>query len=113
MDNKRLSIVGMILLYGFTSLFAVSTSRADVPIDRPGSVSQKADSVVTVRAELKAGESERTGKLVVTAEIAKGYHIYAMTQPKPFIATRIAVAESARFSLSGPFQVSPRPTVHR
>ena len=34
-------------------------------------------------------------ELVITATVRDGLHIYAQTQPKPFLATRISVAESS------------------
>ena len=73
---------------------------------RPGRAAQMADSVVTVRAEFTVGDDGRTGKLSVAAEIRRGYHIYATTQAKPFIATRIDLDPTDRFKLSAPFKVS-------
>ena len=55
------------------------------------------DAPVTVSAEFTVAEDSSQGTLSITASIREGFHIYALTQPKPFIATRIHVDESDRF----------------
>ena len=55
--------------------------------------------------------SERVGQLSVTAEIADGFHIYALSQPPPFLATRIAVAESPAVRVTGTFTPSRPPKI--
>lgn len=67
---------------------------------------RNSSSVVTVRAEFFVEQTGRSGRLSVTAEIQSGYHIYAMSQAKPFLATEIHADPSDRFRLSGPFHAS-------
>ena len=55
--------------------------------------------------------SEQVGQLSVTAEIASGFHIYALSQPRPFLATRIAVAESPAVRVTGTFTPSRPPKI--
>ncbi|MBI3467188.1 MAG: thioredoxin family protein, partial [Planctomycetes bacterium] len=69
-----------------------------------------AEAVVTVRAEFSVNEGARTGELSVTATIRDGYHIYAMTQPKPFLATQIHIEPSDQVEVSEAFRPS-RPAI--
>jgi suppressor for copper-sensitivity B len=66
--------------------------------------------IVQVSAALTR-TAERTGHLSVTAEIKKGFHIYAQSQPRPFLATKIMVAESADVRVTGAFTPSRSPTI--
>jgi suppressor for copper-sensitivity B len=95
------------------ALWLAATGRANSQEIGPGRVAKLADSIVAVRAELRVGSDNRQGTLSVAADIQPGYHIYATTQAKPFVATRIDLDGSDRFSLSGPFKASPSPRVQR
>jgi suppressor for copper-sensitivity B len=55
--------------------------------------------------------SDRVGQVSVTADIANGFHIYALSQPRPFLATRITVAESPAVRVTGPFTPSRPPKI--
>ncbi len=55
--------------------------------------------------------SGRVGQLSVTADIANGYHIYAPSQPRPFLATRISVVESPAVRVTGAFTPSRPPRI--
>ncbi len=55
--------------------------------------------------------SDRVGQLSVTADIANGFHIYALSQPRPFLATRITVAESPVVRVTGAFTPSQPPKI--
>jgi thiol:disulfide interchange protein DsbD len=55
--------------------------------------------------------SDRVGQLSVTADIASGFHIYALSQPRPFLATRITVAESKTVRVTGAFTPSRPPNI--
>ena len=55
--------------------------------------------------------SDRVGQLSVTADIANGFHIYAQSQPRPFLATRITVAESPAVRVTGAFTPSRPPKI--
>jgi thiol:disulfide interchange protein DsbD len=61
--------------------------------------------VVRISATLTR-TAERTGQLSVTADVKKGFHIYAPSQPRPFLATKITVAESSAIHVTGPFTAS-------
>ena len=55
--------------------------------------------------------SDGVGHVSVTADIANGFHIYALSQPRPFLATRITVAESPAVRVTGPFNPSRPPKI--
>ncbi len=55
--------------------------------------------------------SARVGHVSVTADIADGYHIYALSQPRPFLATTIAVAGSPALRVTGAFTPSRPPKI--
>jgi suppressor for copper-sensitivity B len=55
--------------------------------------------------------SEGVCQLSVTADIADGFHIYAQSQPRPFLATRITVAESPSVRVTGAFTPSRPPKI--
>ena len=57
--------------------------------------------------------SDKAGQLAVTATIQKGFHIYAQSQPRPFLATKIAVSDSVGLRMTGPFTASRPPTIIR
>src|SRR5271165_7422018 len=57
------------------------------------------------------GTSDRVGQLSVTADIASGFHIYALSQLRPFLATRITVAESPVVRVTGTFSPSRPPKI--
>ncbi len=69
--------------------------------------------VVTVQANFSVDDNGRSGELSVTATVRDGYHIYAMSQPKPFLATKIVVDPSNQIELLGSFRASRPPNVHR
>lgn len=87
----------------------VFTSPAVAQFGAPSGAEQE---IVRVSAELQI-ENETTGRLIVTARIADGFHIYAQTQPKPFLASKISVAESAQFRITDSFRPDTTPLVHR
>ncbi len=66
--------------------------------------------IVAISSNL-AHTSDRLGQLSVTAKIANGFHIYALSQPRPFLATRITVPESPAVRVSGAFTPSRPPKI--
>jgi len=71
--------------------------------------SKPAESViVTARTEWV---SPTLADLVVEVTIADGHHIYAMTQPKPLLATRISIVKSPNIVSKNEFTTSTMPTV--
>ncbi len=67
-------------------------------------------SVVRISSSL-IRSSDRADQLSVTADIASGFHIYAQSQPLPFLATRITVAESPVVRVTGAFTPSRPPRI--
>ncbi len=55
--------------------------------------------------------SDRVGQLSVTADVATGFHIYAQSQPRPFLATRITVTKSTPVRVTGAFTPSRPPKI--
>ena len=55
--------------------------------------------------------SDRVGQLFVTADIASGFHIYAQSQPRPFLATKITVVASPAVRVTGAFTPSRPPRI--
>lgn len=67
---------------------------------------------VSAEAEFTAAAGGRTGQLRITAKIAKGWHIYSMTQPKGGpIATKIKLTPGP-YKTTGDFKASPAPKSH-
>src|SRR5262249_20106178 len=69
--------------------------------------------LVTIAAQFTAATSDQPAVLMVTAQIAPGWHVYSITQPPggPQRAT-IEVTPSPQFKLIGAFDSSPEPTKH-
>jgi len=68
------------------------------------------EEVVTVSAQFTAPEGDRTGRLFITAEIKKNWHIYSITQaPGGPVRTQITLDPSPDFELVGEFRASPAP----
>ncbi len=53
-------------------------------------------------ADVQAGSGQ--ARLVITANVADGLHIYAQSQPKPFLATKISIAKDDRYQILGDFR---------
>jgi len=78
---------------------AIVDCQCAFAFDQHGDQSQ----LVHVDAELVVDTNMKSGELLVTAKIQDGYHIYAMKQAKPFLATQISVDQSSGVSVSGEF----------
>lgn len=61
------------------------------------------------QTQLKPGQ---TAKLLVTAKIEPGWHLYALTQPPPPRAAKITIDESGAFKANGATQ-QPKPKVYQ
>ena len=92
----RLFLIAFLLISASTSL---TPARAgdELPIVRVSSTLTRT--------------SDRLGQVSVTADIASGFHIYAMSQPRPFLATMITVAQSPVVRVMGSFTPSRPPKV--
>lgn len=84
------------------TLFATSIQAAQFGNDADVTVS----AAVQV-ADAQAGNGQ--AKLVVTANVADGLHIYAQSQPQPFLATKITVSENDQYRASGEFLPTRQP----
>lgn len=102
---RRLSLSAWLL----TLILLVAVSPA---IAQSGISSEAGTEIVSVSAELQV-ESSTSARLVVTANIADGYHIYAQSQPQPFLASKISVTESSQFRIVDSFRPDTTPLVHR
>lgn len=102
--NKPWSNRTALVLLAF--IFLVAPGLAQSQGDTQGDSSADASQPVRVRAEFRMHTDEQTGTLAVTASLQKGYHVYAMTQPKPFIATRIEVEGADQFALTNNWEAS-------
>lgn len=66
-------------------------------------------SVKIDQSQLKPGQ---TAKLMITAKLAPGWHLYALTQPPPPKAAKVTIDESGPFKLAGPVR-QPKPKVYK
>jgi thiol:disulfide interchange protein DsbD len=66
-------------------------------------------SVKIDQSQLKPGQ---TAKLMITAKLAPGWHLYALTQPAPPRAAKVAIDESGPFKLAGPVR-QPKPKIYK
>ena len=66
---------------------------------------------VTLSAQFTAPTAERPAVLMITAEIAPGWHVYSLTQPPGGpTKTKIELNDSTQFKLIGQFRSQPEPT---
>jgi hypothetical protein len=83
-------------------------------LDSPLRTVQAADNPAVVRiSSTLTRTSDTVGQLSVTADIASGFHIYAQSQPRPFLATTITVAESPVLRVTRTFTSSRPPKIIR
>ena len=96
MYRIRISLMLTIVLLSLSPL----AFAQQLEVDSHVSISAKLNRVATHEAEL-----------VVTAQIAQGLHIYAQSQPKPFLATKLHVDPSTAIVSVGEFKPSRAPLV--
>ena len=97
--HKRLWQAGLILTL-LLSVSALSYAQRLNPVTWSGKLD---------RAQVKPGEK---AKLVLTAKIDPGWHLYSLTQPPPPRATKIALADGAPFTMEGSPQQSKPVTAY-
>jgi thiol:disulfide interchange protein/DsbC/DsbD-like thiol-disulfide interchange protein len=69
------------------------------------------DDPVVLSAQFTAPTAERPAVLMITAEIAPGWHVYSLTQPPGGpTKTKIELAPSPEYQLAGEFRSQPQPT---
>jgi thiol:disulfide interchange protein len=113
-------ITGLVLLLAV--LFIAPCARTQAPFEDPPadaataatpdpalnqnpiSVSAKID-----QSQLKPGQ---TAKLLITAKLEPGWHLYALTQPAPPRKAKVTIDESGVFKLNGAVQ-QPNPKIYK
>ncbi len=71
------------------------------------------EEIVTIRATYRLDISSQTGFLDISATIKDGYHIYALDQAKPFLATEISLDPTADVQIAGDITPAREPIVLR
>ncbi len=71
----------------------------------------EAQTKLKLSARYQIEEGTRQGWIVVSAEIPKGNHIYALTQKGTPPPTKIKIAESEEFSITEKFKSNKKPKV--
>jgi thiol:disulfide interchange protein len=83
------------------------------PLRKPEDSSKTKPAIVTASAEFDRPDASNKSVLSVTAKIAKGWHIYSVTQKKGGpIATKIKLDESPILKAAGEFKPTKPPEVH-
>src|SRR3990172_846369 len=66
------------------------------------------DDPVTVSAQFTAATADRPAVLMITADIAPGWHVYSLTQPPGGpTKTKIELTPSSQYQLAGQFRALP------
>ncbi len=81
-----------------------NTAPAPAQALNPVTVSAKID-----QSQLKPGQ---TAKLLITAKLEPGWHLYALTQPAPPRAAKVTIDESGVFKMNGAVQ-QPKPKIYK
>src|SRR5262245_35108194 len=87
-----------------TPAAAKATTSSSPQGPNPVSISAKID-----QSQLKPGQ---TAKLLITAKLEPGWHLYALTQPAPPRAAKVSIDETGVFKSNGPVQ-QPKPKVYK
>jgi thiol:disulfide interchange protein DsbD len=67
---------------------------------------------ITVKIDQNQLKPGQTAKLMITAKLDPGWHLYALTQPPPPRAAQVKIDESGVFKLAGPVR-QPKPKVYK
>jgi thiol:disulfide interchange protein len=67
---------------------------------------------ITVKIDQNQLKPGQTAKLMITAKLDPGWHLYALTQPPPPRAAQVKIDESGVFKLAGPVR-QPKPRVYK
>lgn len=79
----------------------------------PLAAAEDPSQMVTLSARYAPPTAEVPAMIEVTAEIAEGYHIYSITQPKGGPQrTKLHIDESSEVRLAGPWVATPTPITH-
>jgi len=113
-------MAGFILLLAI--LFIAPYARTQATLEdppksaEPGATPDPAQNQNPINISVKIDQSQlkpgHTAKLMITAKLDPGWHIYALTQPPPPRAAKVTIDESGVFKLDGPVQ-QPKPKVYK
>ena len=111
-DSRRLvlAIVGLVVL-----LSAAGARGQFDPLPASGLFGDgaaDATSALTLEAQFTASAAQAPGYLFITATIKPGWHTYSITQVRADVGplpSKIVLAPSQSYRLTGPFQVDPAP----
>lgn len=119
------SHVGKVMA-GFTlllaALFIAPYARTQAALEdppksaAPGATPDPAQNQNPINVTVKIDQSQlkpgQTAKLMITAKLDPGWHLYALTQPPPPKAAKVTIDESGVFKLAGPVR-QPKPKVYK
>jgi thiol:disulfide interchange protein len=119
------SHVGKVMA-GFTlllaALFIAPYARTQAAIEDPpksagpGATPDPAQNQNPINISVKIDQSQlkpgQTAKLMITAKLDSGWHLYALTQPPPPKAAKVTIDESGPFKLAGPVR-QPKPKIYK
>lgn len=113
-------IAGLILLLAV--LFIGSSARTQAPLEDPpegaetGATPDPAQNQNPVSVSAKIDQNQlkpgQTAKLLITAKLEPGWHLYALTQPAPPRAAKVTIDESGVFKLNGAVR-QPKPKIYK
>jgi suppressor for copper-sensitivity B len=99
------------------AIVATFAAAADAQVRIGGALSglegaaSATDTPVTISAQFTPATNERPAVLMITADIAPGWHVYSLTQPPGGpTKTKIELAADSPARLLGPFRSFPEPT---
>ena len=79
----------------------------------PTAASGEEENPVSVKAVFTAAEGNQPAQLHITAQVARGWHIYSTTQGKGGpLPTKIKLPPSPNYRLLGQFKATPQPAIH-
>src|SRR5262247_72009 len=113
-------MAGLFLL--FAVLFVAPYARTQAPPEDPpagavtGATPDPAQNQNPISVSAKIDQSQlkpgQTAKLLIAVKIESGWHVYALTQPPPPRAAKVAIDESGVFKLDGKI-LQPKPKVYQ
>lgn len=69
-----------------------------------------AENAVSITSQVTQTQTQKA-QLTITATVVDGYHIYAMSQEKPFTATEFEFTNQSNWKLAGDFAASQKPEI--
>lgn len=110
--TRLTTLIAILLISAPTFAQERSESAPDV-VEMNGASAQNPNPV-TVSAKLDQSQLKpgQTAKLLITARLEPGWHLYALTQPAPPRAAKVTIDESGVFKLDGAVQ-QPKPKIYK